>query len=144
MAHAWVCPEHGPYFKAWCRGCDATHKRAGTDALWNPIIVSTMETPNALVLSHPADPEAGAMGLARLAWVATVLYGRGHGGHWKAHTHDRGDGTLAWSVELHDDHGWRTFAYAVTDSATCAAEAIALVCVNLGLLERVERVAVTS
>lgn len=157
MAHAWVCPEHGPYYTAWCRGCDATHKRAGVDALWNTVIASTMEAPNALILSHPSDPEAGAMGLARLAWVATpdaqsdrrplvwsVVRSRIRPTPGVVFSSVRlipAHAELAWVAEPVPGFSEAVHVPALRD-ATCAAEAIGLVCVHLGLLDRVELVEV--
>lgn len=99
----------------------------------------------AIILHDAADPEAGAMGLARLAWVAWDVPSPG------PPTRRVGpcNGTRQWmaregQVWLHDgtasdnDTHWTTRYLPALATATHPAHAIGLVCVHLGLLDRVE------
>lgn len=92
----------------------------------------------ALVLQHPEDPEAGAMGQSRLAWVAgRVLAGR-PGRHWTVCLSASG-GVVSVQLNLPGDtHWWTPDTLPALHGAACAAHAIGLVCVHLGLLEKVE------
>ena len=95
---------------------------------------------HAIILHDPADPEAGAMGLARLAWVA-----KGTGwSTWRDPGSTRNPRGSAWDVLLVGGpqalHGvvrdrWNEVTLPALATATNAAHAIGLVCVHLGLLE---------
>ena len=87
----------------------------------------------AIILRDPADPEAGAMGLARLAWVAV-------GARWEVSA-ERGFAIREVQLIGRGNNAggvWRRDKLYTLRDATHPAHAIGLTCVHLGLLDRVE------
>lgn len=119
--HAW---QAGPRIGRYCDRCGWVVEDPATAP---PCV------PSALILHHPTDPEAGAMGLARLAWVAAEGPARWEPCQW----------ALGWRVWLHaakprifgsTEYSHDEVHRGLTQ-ATSGAHAIGLVCVHLGLLE---------
>jgi hypothetical protein len=102
-------------------------------------IQHTLGYVEALILHDSSDPEAGAMGLARLAWVAVnvVKYAeRKQAVRWKWAHHGTGYRVgLDWCA---DDYCWTDDDIPAIATATHPAHAVGLVCVHLGLLSSVE------
>ena len=123
VATSWACARCGR--RGWVGECAA----CGSGTAYGPS--------RAIILHDPADPEAGAMGLARLAWMAGGVTGTPipPPAAWVVPTWDGG------SVWLENDDvstHWTPRSLPALATATNAAHAIALVCVHLGLLDRVE------
>lgn len=127
----WLCPHCGGYARRLYQEDAPSRqiKHQPTCELWG------------LILHAPRDPEAGATGLARLAWVAMPAGVDLQWGSpvWRvSREHGMWFVRLDWGQDEDDVSEWGPDNLPALRDATNAAHAIALVCVHLGLLDRVE------
>ena len=122
---AWSCPHCGQWIRRMYQ--EDTQPEVGRRIVHLPACDLW-----ALVLHDPADPEAGAMGLARLAWVAEP------GSWWSV-----GDKGVWWEVMLdHADpakcRAWTVMPRMIEDRGGEVLAIGFVARVHLGLLDREE------